>query len=331
MATIKEVAELAGLSRTTVSRVINNEPFVTEEKRKLVLEAMDQLGYVPNSSAQRLRKNKTETVAVLISRIINPFFSRLVDEMELIASKSGFKLILCNTRCNKENELKYLEMLKTKQVDGIILVSIENKWEDIEPFCQYGPIIMCNEYHDDATIPVIRLDQVKGGYIGTKHLIDLGHKRIAYCGGDMSGHLSQDRQKGYWKAMEEAGLPVYKSWEFPDSFGICDGRSVLQSILELENRPTAVFTGSDEVAVGVILEAKERGLQVPDDMAVVGFDNQPLAEVIDPPLTTIEQSVNEIGKKAMEVMFDVIDNKRKIEKSIDYLPIKLIVRQSTLK
>ncbi|QKS71841.1 LacI family DNA-binding transcriptional regulator [Paenalkalicoccus suaedae] len=329
MATIKEVAERTGLSSTTVSRVINNHPYVDESKRQLVLTAMEELGYVPNSSARRLRGQRTQTIAVIISRIVNPFFSHLVDAMERTASELGYQIILCDSRLNKKRELAHLELLKAKQVDGVILASLQNKWEDIKPYTRYGPIISCNEYDSMAKLPMIICDQEAGGYIGTKHLIDRGHTHIAYAGGADRIELTHDRKKGFVRAMEEANLPILPEFMFPSNYGIEDGKRIFQRIFAMENRPTAIFAGGDEVAAGIIQEAKRFDYSVPRQLAVIGFDNQPIADLIDPGITTIDQPIELMGSRAVELMVDSIKQDRTLSYNKELLPLQLIIRQST--
>lgn len=329
MATIREVAAKTGLSPTTVSRVINNHPYVDNSKRKKVLQAMEELGYVPNSSARRLRGQRTNTIAVIISRIINPFFSHLVDAMELIAGEKGYQLILCDSRLNKERELRHLELLKAKQVDGIILASLQNDWKAIEPYTKYGPIIGCNEYDTNASLPFIRCDQVYGGYLATQHLIEKGHTKIAYAGGVDRIQLTRDRKHGFLKALKEHNLTVSDEWLFPSYYDIEDGKNIFQRIYAMENRPSAIFAGGDEVAAGVIKEAKRFSYRVPDDLAVIGFDNQPIADLIDPGITTIEQPMKLMGTRAMEIMVDMIKHNRISAYKNEILPLRLVIRQST--
>ncbi|TFD99886.1 LacI family DNA-binding transcriptional regulator [Jeotgalibacillus sp. R-1-5s-1] len=328
MYTIKDVALKAGLSQATVSRVINNHPYVSEDKKRAVQKAMDELGFVPNSSAQRLRNIKTKKIAVLISRIVNPFFSQLVDAMEQKAARHGYQLILCNTRISREKELEYFQLLKSKQVDGIIMASVENDWSVIEPYTKYGPIIYCNEYDPNASVTRVRLDQVEGGYIGTKHLLDKGHRKIGYCQGNDSS-VSVNRRKGYLKAVTEAGIEPNPDWMFKNIFTIDDGRAIFRRIADMNDAPTALFTGSDEVAAGVIKEAQTHGWKVPDDLAVIGFDDQPIASLLDPQITTINQFTSDIGETAMKVMLEIVQGKRKNNSTDILLPIQLIERQST--
>ncbi|KHF40881.1 LacI family DNA-binding transcriptional regulator [Halalkalibacter okhensis] len=327
MATIEDVAKLAGLSRSTVSRVINNHPYVTERKKQLVYQAMKELDYYPNSSAQRLRKQRTDTIAVLVPSLTNPFFPFLIEGLEIVAVENGLQLLICQTHQNKTKEYNYLQLLQTKQVDGLIFTSLENDWASIAPFKESGPIIMCNEYRSEATIPVVRLDQVKGSYLGAKHLIENGHKKIAYCGSN-KGELGMDRQKGFLAALSESNIEMNSQWIFRDNPSIESGKKILRAILSLEDKPTAIFAGSDEVGAGMIKEAKIHGLNIPEDLAVIGFDDLPVAQLMEPALTTVKQPINEMGQKTMEMMVSMLTNQDKSIKNVVELPIELIKRES---
>ncbi|WP_223700783.1 LacI family DNA-binding transcriptional regulator [Sutcliffiella deserti] len=331
MATIEDVAKLAGLSRTTVSRVINNHPYVSEKKRSLVMNAMSELGYVPNSSARSLRSQKTEMVALLIPRVMNPFFSELIERMEMAAAENGYQLIICQTKYSKKKELDYLNLLKTKQVDGIILSSIQNDWNVIEPFLEFGPIVLCNEFEEDAHVPSVRLDQTYGGYISTKHLLDLGHRKIAYCTGGYKSNVAKSREIGFLKALEEFEVSFQEEFSFRNAFTIEDGREILREIITLKDRPTAIFTGGDEVAAGIITEAKRHGIKVPEDLAVVGFDNQAITELVEPSITTVYQPIEEMARKTFQIMMEKVNSKRYRQKEIVEYDLELIVRESTVK
>lgn len=330
MPTISDVARRTGLSRATVSRVINGYPHVSREKKKLVEQAMKELGYVPNATARRLRRQKTETIAVLVPRIANPFFSELVASMELVAVEYDFQLVVCQTNQSKQRESKYLQLLKTKQVDGLILTSLENNWETIEPYTKWGPIILCNEYEEEADVPMVRLDQFTGSYEATRHLIERGYRKIARCTGLHETGLSRDRRRGFMSALQEAGLPFSRDWLFANAFSIADGKRILREIIALKERPDAVFTGSDEVAAGLLKAAKEYGMRVPGDLAVLGFDDQPIAELVEPPLSTVRQPVAEMGIAAMKlILAQLSDNVTDDYGTLEKLRLQLIVRKST--
>ncbi|KRG12451.1 LacI family transcriptional regulator [Virgibacillus soli] len=330
MVTISDVANATGLSTTTVSRVLNHYPYVAEETRNAVLKAVEQLGYIPNNAAQTLRRQKTNTIAVLVPRLTNPFFSHLIEKIEVEAAKMGMQILICHTRYSKQKEMEYLYLLNTKQVDGIIMTSIENKWKDIYKLIRNDPIVLCNEYVNEANVPIIRLNQVEGGYIGTKHLIEKGHTKIGYCSGGILSGVGFDRFQGYKQAMEEYELEIKQEWLFNDTFSDLDGRRVIHCIASLPDRPSAFFAGSDEVAVGMISEAKKINMKVPDDIAVIGFDDQFIAQIVEPALTTIHQPIQKIGEFTMQAMVQLlrsqtISNKREVFE----LPLSLIVRESS--
>ncbi len=329
MARIEDVARLAGLSPATVSRVINHHPYVSDEKRKLVQDAMDQLGYVPNSIARQLRTQTNETIGVLIPRLSNPFFSRLVDSMENIAAENGFKLIVCQTRSEKSREIAYLNWLKTRQIGGVVMASSENNWEVIQTYCDFGPIIFCNEFPPHTKAPIICLDQFMGGYIGTKHLIERGHTKLGFCYAGSQFTNIRERFLGFEKALYEAGLPFDERCTFKEAYGYKDGQRIYHQIKALNSQPTAVFTSSDEVAIGIIAEAKKHGITVPEDLAVLGFDDQPIAELYDPGLSTIYQPVEEIGKTSIEMMLDLLKGEKELKPYKVELPLHLVIRAST--
>lgn len=330
MSTISDVAKLAGVSKTTVSRVINNHPYVSKENKELVQKAMEQLGYSPNPSARRLRGQLTCTIGVIVPRIVNLFFSYLVNSIEKVAYENNYQVLIFQSDENKEKELSFLNLLKIKQVDGIIMTSIENDWAIINEYTQYGPILLCNEYVNNADVPVVRLDQTEGAYIGIKHLIERGHKKIAYCTGGLFAKdgKDKDRNQGYQKALTEAGIVINTNWIFVNQHSIDDGKYVMKQILTMNDRPTAIFTGSDEIAGGVMIEAKKHGLKIPDDIAIMGFDDQPIAELLDPPLTTIRQPIDQMGKEAVEGLIAMMNNADIELKNIE-LPIQLVIRKST--
>ncbi|MBU8851514.1 LacI family transcriptional regulator [Priestia megaterium] len=330
MPTIYDVAKLSGLSKTTVSRVINNHSYVSEEKKNRVLKAMKELNYTPNPSARKLRGQVTTTIGVIVPKIINPFFSYLVDSIEQVAYKKGYHVLIFQSNEDKEKELAFLNLLKTKQVDGIIMTSIENDWSLIEPFTEYGPILLCNEYVNNANVPIVRLNQYKGAYIGVKHLLEKGHRKIGYCTGGLFAEegKDKDRNQGYQKALQEAGIQPDPKWIFVNQHSIEDGKQVVKKILSMEDRPTAIFTGSDEIAGGMMIEAKESGLSIPNDLAIIGFDDQPLAQMLDPKLTTIRQPIDQMGIKAMEILIDMLNDSESTVETFE-LPIELVVRSST--
>ncbi len=330
MANISDVVRLSGVSKSTVSRVINNFPHVSEEKKARVLKAIQELNYMPNPSARKLRGQVTTTIGVIVPRIVNPFFSYLVDAIEKAAYHHGYQTLICQSNEDKEKELAFLRLLKTRQIDGVIMTSIENDWEIIEPLNELGPIVLCNEYLTKANVSTVRLDQFRGAYLGVQHLIERGHRKIAYCTGGLFSEFGKDadRNRGYQKALKEAGIPINPSWILVNQHSIEDGKNAMEIILSMQDRPTAVFTGSDEIASGLMVSAKSHGLKIPDDLAIIGFDDQPIAELLDPPLTTIRQPIQQMGEMAIEVLLKHLNDPERSVNTVE-LPIELIVRGTT--
>ncbi|ARI78086.1 LacI family DNA-binding transcriptional regulator [Halobacillus mangrovi] len=302
MATIEDVAKLAGLSRTTVSRVINDQPYVTEEKKQRIIQAMNDLGYVPNSSARRLRSQRTETIAVLLPRITNPFFGNLIESMEEKASEWGYQVIVCQTHDSEKKEMDYLQLLKTKQVDGVIMASIINNWDDVEPYLESGPIVVCNEYMEGTPVPTVHMDHKKASYEATLHLMEQGCNHIAYVSGGPNSHLTSQRRKGFEEALKDKGTTKIEDLNIDWALDVKDGQKVFHFIKENHPYIDGVFTGSDEVAAGIIYEASQNDWEIPHDLAVVGFDNQMISLLMVPSVTTVEQPVKQMANKAVEIL-----------------------------
>jgi DNA-binding LacI/PurR family transcriptional regulator len=329
LSTIEDVAKLAGLSRTTVSRVLNDHPYVSVEKKKLVQQAMEHLGYVPNSAARSLRNQKTGIIAVLIPKISTPFFSQLLERLEMAASAKSYQLIICQTQFSKQKERNYLNLLKTKQVDGVIMTSFENDWSIIESYLNYGPILLCNEIVENAEIPMVYMNQANSGYLVAKHLLERGHRHIAYCSNGIVSEGMKAREQGFKRALAEASCFLDEKFYFENVSSVEDGKQIFRKIVNMKITPTAIFTGGDPVAAGIISEAKKQGWSIPEELAVVGFDDMEITELLDPMITTVIQPVEEMALKSMEVIYEKIHKKqyRSFEKYEFFS--KLAVRDST--
>ncbi|MDC3418395.1 LacI family DNA-binding transcriptional regulator [Aquibacillus salsiterrae] len=327
MATIIDVAKRAGVSKSTVSRVLTNSGRIDADTKKRVIKAMEELGYQPSRAAQTLRNKKTKLIAVLVPRVSNHFFSTLIQGMEREAVKHDYQIVLCNTGNDPKKEYNYLKMLENHQIDGLILTAFRNPVELIQQFSSFGPIILVEEYTKDDIFPTITIDHQEAAYKATEHLIKLGHQHIGMVNGPEESIITKDREKGFLKALETYHIPIQEKWICFESFGIQQGRRYIQRVLNNDFYPTAVFAGNDELAVGVIQEAKQQGLDVPQDLAVVGFDDQDIATIIEPNLTTIKQPVEQLGEKAMLLLIDTLQGNKNISKK-KILETKLIIRES---
>lgn len=331
MATIKDVAKEAGLSVSTVSRYLNDHPYISEDKKSRIKEAMRVLDYTPSSIATQLRSRKSKTIGVIVSRITNPFFSYLVDAIEKKAVQSGYRVLIMQTYDELEAEKNCLEMLKQQVVSGLIMCSVESDIEAIKDYQKFGPIVLCNEKVTDMTIPQVVTDQEQATFEGIEYLIEKGYKKIAYCTGgnfEVDGHGST-RTKGFERAITLNKQTFNKKWIFQRVHTISDGRKIVNQLSQLptNQKPDAIFANSDEVASGIISEMLDLGYQIPLDLAVIGFDNQPFTSMLSIPLTTIEQPVEALGIESTNLLLSLIDGK-KYQINDNKLKLKLIERES---
>ncbi|CAM4418378.1 LacI family DNA-binding transcriptional regulator [Paenibacillus alkaliterrae] len=307
MANIKDIAKLANVSVSTVSRVLNNHSYVSEEKRKVIMEAIDRLDYSRNMNAVQLLKGKTNVIAVMLPFINHPYFTRLVEGISVEALKVNYQLMLCQTNYNTEAEMKVLEMLKMKQIDGMIICSKHIDLNQIEAYTRYGPIVACQDVGQSRVSSVFS-DHYKSFQCGIRYLINKGHRYIGLCLARNQGDNSQMRRKAYTDELASIGEPIRDEWIFHQTYRIEDGVEVLRNLLELNSRPTAMMVTSDQAAAGIIMEARKNNIRVPEDLAIIGFDNQPIAEVFD--LTTIENQLPEMGAIAFQIGYDQITRKK---------------------
>jgi LacI family transcriptional regulator len=329
MATIREVAEHAGVSYATVSHVINNTRLVTQETRARVLEAMATLNYRPNALARSLRQGKTNTIGLVLPDSANPFFAEISRSIEDEAFKQGYSVFLCNTELDTQRELFYVDVLSKKQVDGIIFVAAGDQADSLDFLVQRNmPVVMIDRNVPNVEVDAVLTDNELGGLLATRHLLALGHTHIACIGGPSSITPSAERIIGYRRALEEAGLPYDESLVLRGDYHPQSGMEITHSLLKMNPRPTAVFALNDLMALGALRAAAEAGCSVPKDLAVVGYDDLDIARFANPPLTTIAQPKKEVGVQAVNILVDRMSRKNRPPSRI-VLPPELIVRRST--
>lgn len=334
MATISDVARLSGMSVSTVSRVINNKPHVSEEKRQKILEAMDALGYSPLQAARQLRGSGSGNIAVVVPTITNNFFAQLVDSIEKTCRQYHYRTLIVQTYGEKESEESAMNLLKMQHADGVILCAIENDWDKLKSYGEYGKLVVCNEYNQDKEISMVCGRQYEGFYKASKYLLEKGYRKIAYCTGtravplqDKGINIDSDRYRGYMDALAQSGIAANTAWLFSGVREMEDGRKIMRKILELSEKPDAVIAGSDEVAAGMVMEALKNGVKIPQDIAIMGVDDQPLASYLQIPLTTIWQPVQDEGRCAAKEMVRQLKGESEGIRRKE-LDLKLIVRQS---
>ncbi|WP_334369494.1 ribose operon transcriptional repressor RbsR [Enterobacter hormaechei] len=304
MATMKDVARMAGVSTSTVSHVINNDRFVSEAIREKVDAAIKELNYAPSALARSLKLNQTRTIGMLITASTNPFYSELVRGVERSCFERGYSLVLCNTEGDEQRMNRNLETLMQKRVDGLLLLCTETHQPSKEIIQRYPsiPTVMMDWAPFDGTSDLIQDNSLLGGDMATQHLIDKGHTRIACITGPLDKTPARLRLEGYLSAMERAGLAIPDGYRITGDFEFNGGFEAMQKLLAQEPRPHAVFIGNDAMAFGAYQALYQAGLRVPDDMAIVGYDDIELARYMTPPLTTIHQPKDELGELAIDVL-----------------------------
>jgi DNA-binding LacI/PurR family transcriptional regulator len=326
--TIYDVAEKAGVSIATVSKVINNTGRISEKTRKKVQEVMEQLNYQPSMVASALTRKRTGTIGLLVPDIANPFFAEVARSFEDYAQKLGFGLVICSTDGKDEKAKLYLSLLIRKQVDGLIIASSIKETVLVEQMLEEEfPIVLFSIDIPTLGVNTVSVDDYRGGFQATSYLLSLGHKHIGIIAEDLS--RSYHRVQGYKEAVIRAGADLNESNIICTMATIENGKSAARQLLEgKEDRPTAIFACNDLLAIGVIEEARKLGINVPEELSVVGFDNTILAEIVNPALTSVAQPIKEMASQAMTILFEEIENGETPKQRILMLP-ELVVRNST--
>ena len=309
--------------------MINNSGYISHETRESVNAAISELGYVPNFLARSLRSKRTHTLALVITDITNPFFTIIARGVEDTAAKAGYNVIFCNTDESEEKEDKYLHLLLQKQVDGILLVPANSASKSIEFILEQGtPVVVLDRRVPTQGIDVVRCDSFDGGYQLTRLLLDLGHSNIAVLNGSIDVSTSQDRLAGYKKAMEEAGKAINEQFYYGD-FTQERGYEMAKQALSHTPPPTALFAANNLIAIGTLWALQDMGLRVPEDVAVVSFDDLPQKLVAYPFLTVATQPAYEMSQIATELLINRLNGKVPETCQEVILPVKLIIRSSS--
>lgn len=317
LANIKEIARAAGVSVSTVSRVLNHHPYVREDKRKAVLDAIQRLNYSPNMNAVHLSRGKTGAIGVILPQINLTYFSRMVEGMSDEALKSGIRLMMCQTGYQPEEEQSALEMLRHKQVDGILICSHSLSPSIIASYSEFGPIALCEDTQD-LPLSSVYLDHYDCFCRAIRYLWSKGHRRIGYTIGRSNGLSSSQRFAAYSDTLKSLQGECRSEWILGQCLSIEDGVDALRRILNMKERPTALLVTGDQIAAGILIEAQRQGLQVPDDLAIIGFDNQPISKVLG--ITTIDNGLYEMGSTAFRIVQEQIDSGKTapVKKQIEF-------------
>ncbi|MEQ6376276.1 LacI family DNA-binding transcriptional regulator [Bacillaceae bacterium S4-13-56] len=327
--TIKDVAKKANVSIATVSRIVNNKQGYSKETEEKVLKVIEELGYHPNSIARGLINKRTHTIGVLVPKLSSMLMNEFIRGIEDTTHQCGSSVIVCHTESNGQKTLQYLHLLHEKQVDGIVFTS-ELLKEEYYQFVNKMeiPMVLLSTESYDFSVPYVKVNDQHAAYTATEYLIKKGHKKIRMISGNKEDIIAGiPRINGFLQAMNHYGIPVSKDDVFSDGgFSFEDGVNCFRQLIQDAPDTTAVFAASDEIALGLISAAYQMNINIPDQISVIGYDNLSIAEMSIPPLTSVAQPLYEMGKKATEMVFEMIDTKRNVESRI--FPHIVVERES---
>jgi len=332
-ATIKDIAQRLNISPSTVSRALRNHPDIKADTKKAVVELAKELDYHPNSIAQSLQKRRTNTIGVIVPEIKHHFFSSVISGIEDVAYDSGYTIIVCQSNESAEREGLNIRALLSNRVAGL-LISISQTTKDNENFSMLQrrniPFVFFDRVDKSINTSKVIVDDFDGAFQAVEHLINSGYKRIAHLAGPAYISISHDRYQGYLAALQKYNVPFQKDLVVYGGFTEEDGVIGFQKLLRLSEMPDAIFAVNDPVAIGAFMQIKAHEFKIPDDVALVGFSDNPITSLVEPSLTTVAQPKYEIGKLAAKLLIEQIENDTvPFQPKIEILKAKLIVRKST--
>lgn len=325
--TMADIARLAGVSVATVSRAMSGSPLVSDENKERVAAAVKQTGYVVNQVARGLRLQRSGIVLVLVPNIANPFFSAVLLGIEDALQEAGLGMLVGNTNGDHRREASLARSLLTGGADGIILLTGHYPDSLREAPRAHGRLVAVSERLEEDDVPCVTIDNVEASRTATEHLLALGHRRIAHLAGPPGNILTALRLRGYHEAMARAGQPVLPEMVLGGDFSIAAGEAATAALLALPEPPTAVVCANDDIAIGAMKAARERGVAVPAALSVTGFDDIEMAYAVQPALTTIRQPREDFGRTAARMLLSLLDGKKTVPDQ--QLNAMLIARAST--
>ncbi len=329
---IKDIARAAGVSHSTVSRALSDSPLITAETKAQIKRIAREMGYTPDARARSLVMGETRTVGVVVTTIADPFMAPVVQGIESTAYENGYSVILASANSDPARELAAVEMLQSKRVDGVIVTASRVGALYQDHLGRIGvPVVLLNNHSEQSGryLYTVTVDNQHGARLATQHLIELGHRRIAYIAGPADHSSNAGRMEGYRQALTEAGIPFISDLVAQGDGKMDAGMRALPALMDLAERPTGLFCYNDMTAIGVLRAARQLGIDVPRDLSIVGFDDIAFASFITPPLTTIAQPQFEMGQQAMQMLLTRIRQSPDAPISDILIEGKLIVREST--
>lgn len=333
--TIYDIAEKLNLATSTISRALKDHPSISDKTIKKVKKTAEEMGYVPNTLAAGLRGNKTNTIGVLIPTVTQPFLSSLISGIEITAQKSGYNVIIMQSHDSYDEEVSMAKSLYSSRVSGVIS-SLAMETRDTSHFQQFVsnniPLVFVDRVPKDFNTFRVIIDNHAAGYKATKHLIEQGCSRIAHLtAGSEFGNLYSERKRGYLDALKDHNLPLIEELIVNlKTVTYEEGAKASNKLFDLEHRPDGIFASGDIIAVSAIQTAKKRGIKIPEELAIIGFNNDPISQIIDPNLSTITHPAAKMGKASAEIILKNIKSNKKDEvKEITFLNTEVLVRESS--
>ncbi|KMN20414.1 LacI family DNA-binding transcriptional regulator [Pseudomonas weihenstephanensis] len=328
MATIKDVAALAGISYTTVSHVLNKTRPVSEPVRLKVEEAIARLDYVPSAVARSLKAKSTATIGLLVANSLNPYFAELARGIEDYCERNNYCVILCNCDDDPDKQRSYLRVLLEKRVDGLVVASAGGNAGLASGLAGVRtPMVIVDRSLEGIDADLVRIDHEQGAYLATRHLLDLGHRAIACIGGPAITSVAHMRKAGYLRALSEAGVTPNDDWMIESDFSCTGGYEAAGRLLS-GDRPSAIFACNDMMGIGVLRAAAERHIRVPEQLSVIGFDDVQMSRYVYPALTTVGQSILQLGETAAQVLLRRIATPQQAVEQLIVAP-SIVLREST--
>lgn len=324
-ATIQDVARAAGVSTATVSRTLSKPSVVARATREAVLGAVEATGYRLNATASNLRRQRAGSVIALIPNLANPFFSQILAGISSVLTKAQLGLLVADTQSGPDPDERLAYYLRSGQADGLILLDGTLN-EAVLDVAGRPPVLMACEWMG-SDLPSLRVDNARGVDMAIAHLVQMGHRKIGHITGPQSNVLTKARHDGFVAAMMARGIILHEDWIFDGDFSMDSGRAAARQWLGLDDRPTAVFCASDEMAVGFMGAAQHAGVRVPDDVSIIGFDNIEMVGHLTPALTTIRQPRTEIGVRAAEMLLGMIEAGALTGPS-EQIDVEFVIRES---
>jgi len=328
MVTIKDVARAAKVSVATVSRVLNGSGPVSDETRRLINEVAGRMRYVPHSGARSLITSKTETLGVLLPDLYGEFFSEVIRGMDDTAQKNGFHLLISRAYADRHGIETAIRAMRGR-VDGVVVMSPDLDAESLLNLPSTIPVVLLCSVPRGNDIDSLTIQNYRGAKDMVSHLISLGHKRIAIIKGSPRNYDAAERLRGYRMALREAGITPDASLEREGDFTENAGYAAALRLVALKDRPTAIFAANDSMAIGVLSALRESGMAIPEEMAVAGFDDIPLARYMDPPLSSVHVPICELGARAVELLLHGITHKNDNARRRERIATELVIRRST--